>query len=283
MHAIYKVKRNELYHYGVLGMKWGVRRDEYLKDHTIRKGTKMYRVTIDKNESIQGNKYVTYLPPDRDLYRGAYADEIRSNYGKDKKTPLYENTYTLKNDLKIPSRTELKDTMNKILNKDKDIKNKILESIAKDQLSRISNADLFIDKDGRIKSTEKLKSQEGAKKYVDDFIKKNKKLDTSDPYFFFYANDYGSMKDTTFKNKVIAELKKKGYNAMVDEASVGTNELGREGVDSLIIFEGEKSLLKNKTKKVSYIKQYYATNKYMDWFNNTNAYMYRSNPDKYKW
>ena len=101
-------------------------------------------------------------------------------------------------------------------------------------------------------------------------------------FFFFFANDYGTMKDKTFKNKVISELKKKGYNAMVDEAGVGTNKTGREGVDPLIIFEGEKYLLKNKTKKVSSLTQKYATNKYMDWFTNTNLY-YRSNPDKYNW
>ena len=77
MRVVYKVKRNELYHYGILGMKWGVRRDKYLKKHTIPKGTKIYRVTTDKNESIQGNKYVTYLPPDRDMYRGSYANGIR--------------------------------------------------------------------------------------------------------------------------------------------------------------------------------------------------------------
>ena len=98
-------------------MKWGVRRDEYLKRHTIPRGTKMYRVTIDSNESTKGNKYVTYLPPDRDMYRGSYADGIRKQYGKDKNTPLYENTYTLKEDLKIPSREEYKKVLTKVLEK----------------------------------------------------------------------------------------------------------------------------------------------------------------------
>lgn len=279
---IYKFKKDELYHYGILGMKWGVRRDEYLKEHVIPKGTKMYRSTVDPNESTIGNKYVSYLPPDRDMYRGAYADQIRRNYGKDKETSLYENTYLLKKDLKVPSRAELKDTMNEILNKDKEIKTKLLENIAKNNLQKLSKYDYFIDKNGQWKSTADLKKQEAAKKYVDDFIKENKDLDTNDPNFFFFANDYGTMKDKTFKNKVISELKKKGYNAMVDEAGVGTNKTGREGVDPLIIFEGEKYLLKNKTEKVSSLTQKYATNQYMDWFNNTNLY-YRSNPDKYNW
>lgn len=81
------------------------------------------------------------------------------------------------------------------------------------------------------------------------------------------------MKDKTLKDEVIQELKKKGYNAMVDEASVGGKELGfnREGVDPLIIFEGNDSLIKNETRSISNKEQTEATNRYSKWFNTTNA------------
>ena len=50
---------------------------------------------------------------------------------------------------------------------------------------------------------------------------------------------------------MIDELKKRGYNAMTDEASVGgQNGWTREGIDPLIIFDGSRSLNKEKTKKI---------------------------------
>ena len=75
------------------------------------------------------------------------------------------------------------------------------------------------------------------------------------------------MKDKTLKDEVIQELKNKGYNAMVDEASVGGKELGfrREGVDPLIIFEGNDSLTKNGTRSISTKEQSKATKRYDEW------------------
>lgn len=111
-------------HYGVKGMKWGVRRTpEQLGRHTIKKGTKMRRVTVDDNESLSGNKYVTFLPVDRDLYRGSYSNKIKENSGKTRSDNVYENTYKLKEDLKIPSRDEVKQVIKEL--RDKDTKQKI--------------------------------------------------------------------------------------------------------------------------------------------------------------
>ena len=96
-------------------MKWGVRRTpEQLGRRTIVKGTTMYRSTVNANESTTGHKYVTYLPPDRDMYRGSYVSKLKSNAGKSEDAKVYENTYVLKNDLKIPSREDVKNVINEL-------------------------------------------------------------------------------------------------------------------------------------------------------------------------
>lgn len=71
----------ELYHYGVKGMKWGVRKKRYgdvnldrkrklgqrvgdMDDVTIKKGTKVYRVSYDKNDKTFDNKKYVSLRQD---------------------------------------------------------------------------------------------------------------------------------------------------------------------------------------------------------------------------
>ena len=54
------MNQNELYHHGIKGQKWGVRR--YIdKNGTtlIPKGTKLYRVTNDSEKLDSTRKYVT--------------------------------------------------------------------------------------------------------------------------------------------------------------------------------------------------------------------------------
>lgn len=111
-----KPKVKDIYHYGVLGMKWGVRRTpEQLGHHKISKGTTMYRTTANAGESMFGSKYVTYLPPDRDLYRGGYSNKIRENAGKGPNAKVYEKQYMLKEDLNIPSRKTLQSAYSSVM------------------------------------------------------------------------------------------------------------------------------------------------------------------------
>lgn len=49
-----------LMHYGVLGMKWGVRKDRYKNDHTLKAGTKIYRSTARRRYQDMDIHMISY-------------------------------------------------------------------------------------------------------------------------------------------------------------------------------------------------------------------------------
>lgn len=105
-----------LKHYGVKGMRWGVRhikpkngsskgkrRIGWDDDILVSKGTKAYRISTSNKENAS-RLYVTVDQNDRNFYKGTWGRAMRTSAGTAKKDDtLYENIYKTKKDLVSPS------------------------------------------------------------------------------------------------------------------------------------------------------------------------------------
>ena len=278
------------------------RQDKYLEDrHMIKKGTKMYRVTTDPNEKMEGSTYVSYKDADRYMY----GNWVAGNAKRDGKKS-YEVTYKLKEDLVIPSRKDMQDAYNKAIEKvgkksvdeatkrfiigdralNKDIEQAKKDYEASDKFLKKMDSDpnyvvrkssdgskygLFAH-DQSTKSIAEIgvsqlnngSAYKQAKRTVEAILQK-----VGDKEMSHYALAVGTLTaNPKLKEEMISILKSKGFNAMVDEAGVGSistssGYVNREGVEPLIIFSKGDSLKTKKTKEKGYdptnMVYYYST------------------------
>jgi hypothetical protein len=280
---ITSTKDDELIHYGILGMKWGVRRTpEQLGHHVLKKGTTVRRTVADKNESTTGNKYVTYTQEDRDLYTGGYLNDLKRWNGLEAKDPMYEKTYQLKEDLNIPSRDEVTNVINQ-LKTDSSSKKDFAKAESEAYTgwyktmyaSRIPElqVDYLIEKiqsEGRSVSDLTEDDWNDADNYINDLMKKtykNEKKNWSDTQeYAFIADTFGMPEGQQIKEMIVSELSDRGYNAMSDQASIGgIANRSVQGLDPLIVFNGEKSLEEVKTKKIGSLQSSAAYKRGINW------------------
>lgn len=224
----------------------GIRDVKYQQAHTIPAGTKIYRTSANPDESSDGLKYISYIDADRNHYKGGW---IRQTAGADK---VYEYEFTATDDIKVPSRDELYSVINDTFKSDpklaKETVNNWLDMVVpKNSWERAERIYDRID-DEEIINGKKMTNKQAWEAIVNESVKNFKDMT---PYqaAFYSAQSLGT--NNKLKDKVIKELSSRGYNAMVDEASVGgQNGWGKEGIDPLILFDGNL-LKKENVKQIS--------------------------------
>lgn len=200
---------NELYHFGVKGMKWGVRKDRRYTDKVdtrkdafiLKKGSHIHRSTYNSEEiNRDGHAFATFKIKDAKGYASR-----NKFFSGGKKT--FDLTMIAKEDLISPSRKERVSTFVELMVNDPKFKEAYQAQKQTYQL---------------------IKNPNKAKK-IDQTIKGLEKE------YEMFAVSLGGNKE--LQKRYFSELNKKGYNMVIDDADAAIISNS-----PIIVFDRQKSL-----------------------------------------
>lgn len=225
----------------------------------IPKGTTVYR-TESGDRNRPGSVFVSYTQQDRNMYRSLYQEQLRSQTGikdyqiKTDEDILPEDTYVLTEDLKIPSRKTLREAYANSLTA-KEVGLAYANAYVHKPQNKQWFDDMFINDPERAKEEYEVYVKRAPQMILEKALNgslKNSPIYDSDAFYYYvwYSNE-----NPTLRNKVIANLKEQGYNAMTDEGGVGGKSVGDisvQGVDPIIVFDRQQSMEYKETNKLKF-------------------------------
>ena len=234
---MWQYNNQPIIHYGVKGMKWGVKRkqDELDRlagraykietlengDKRLAKGSSVRRISANPKDEKKGYAYVSFRNADVKGYRNEITDWVWNA----KHIPSFELHMKTKDAILIPSEYTKAKTF--------------LDIYADEKVSKIEMAKIYqgskTDKNeiGLVGKPQRL-----ANKLIDQGVPK----DLAKAYAVFSMALY---KDDALKTRFFNDLKKKGYGAIEDFEDSYSHR-----IEPLIVFERENSLKVVSSKKL---------------------------------
>lgn len=226
-----------LMHYGVLGMKWGVRKDRYKRIHktgiTISRGTAVENISSNRprNLSKASQIYVSVDKDDKQFYEGSYSVE-RLVVFKDEK--VYKNEIVAVKDIKIPSQKIAVETFLEICRRDPKV---MAESMAK----------IITDYERLLGVASSAQIEKLYSKTFKQYLSKGELWLKTKGYENF--NRYMALGDTKAKSLYIEKLMAKGYGGIFDTNDINGNLKTNMPI---VVFKPSESLKVTGSKELSY-------------------------------